>query len=97
MRELISVRQVLKEIYAYVLDSDSCTPVYSISHMFRSIHQYNVCENNETCLKFAFLKNMSPRTKHIDIPYHFFRSKILNLEVEVEGVNIKDQLVDNFT
>ena len=40
---------------------------------------------------------MSPRTKHIAIPYHFFGSKVENLEIKVEGVDTKFQLADQFT
>ena len=40
---------------------------------------------------------MSPRTKHIAIPYHFFRSKVENLEIKVVGVGTDDQVADQFT
>ena len=40
---------------------------------------------------------MSPRTKHIAIPYHFFRTKVQNLEIKVEGVDTTNQLADQFT
>ena len=40
---------------------------------------------------------MSPRTKHIAIPYHFFRSKVKDMEIKVEGVDTTNQLADQFT
>jgi len=40
---------------------------------------------------------MSPRTKHIAIPYHFFRTKIEELEVKVVGIDTNNQLADQFT
>ena len=40
---------------------------------------------------------MSPRTKNIAIPYHFFRSKAENLEIKVESIDTDDQLADQFT
>ena len=40
---------------------------------------------------------MFPRTKHIAIPYHFFRFNVHNLEIKVESVDIKEQLADQFT
>ena len=52
--------------------------------------QHNVFEDNEACVKFALLPKMSPRTKHITIPYHFFRSELKNLGIKVEAVGTKE-------
>ena len=43
------------------------------------------------------MPKMSPRTKNIAIPYHFFRSKVENLEIKVESIDTDDQLADQFT
>ena len=40
---------------------------------------------------------MSSRTKHIVVPYHFFRSKFISLEIKRHGMNTENQLVDQFT
>ena len=40
---------------------------------------------------------MSSRTKHIAIPYHFFRSKVSNGEIQIVAVKTNDQLADQFT
>ena len=56
-----------------------------------------VHEDNEACLNFATIPKMSPRTTHIAIPYHFFRSKVENLEIKVESIDTDDQLTDQFT
>ena len=40
---------------------------------------------------------MSPRTKHIAIPYHFFRSKVVELEIKVLPIDTQEQLADQFT
>ena len=47
-------------------------------------------------LKFTKMPKMSPRTKHIAIPYHFFRSKI-DKEIQVVAINTENQLADQFT
>ena len=97
MRDLIGVREVLKEVYEHVLHDKSCTPTYSTKHKYGSLPQSKVFEDNDACLKFASIPKMSPRTKHIAIPYHFFRSKVKNLEIKVEAIGTKDQLADQFT
>ena len=40
---------------------------------------------------------MSPRTKHIAIPYHFFCSKVQELEIEILPIGTTNQLADQFT
>ena len=72
MRELIGILQILKDIHEHVLDDTICHPVYTTKHKYR-IPQSTVYEDNEACLNFATLLKMSPCTKHIAIPYHFFR------------------------
>ena len=43
------------------------------------------------------MPKLSPRTKHIAIPYHFFRSKVQELGKKVVPINTDDQLADMFT
>jgi hypothetical protein len=99
MRELIACREILKEIYTHVLhDSEKGKSIdyYTISKTFGELPASIVHEDNEACLKFATMPKMSPRTKHIAIPYHFFRSKI-GSEIKVVAVNTDNQLADQFT
>ena len=104
MRDLIAVREVLKEIYTIVLN-DSKTQLTYRTHpkAFKEvvgkscIPQSTVHEDNEACLKFASMPKMSSRTKHIAIPYHFFRSKVDNLEIQIVGIDTGNQLGDQFT
>ena len=97
MRELIGVREILKEIVEHVLHDKVTKPESITSHKYGLLLQSRVFEDNESCLKFTTLPKMSPRTKHIAIPYHFFRNKIQNLEIKVEGIDTTNQLADQFT
>ena len=54
-------------------------------------------EDNEAYLKCATLLKMSPRTKYIAIPYHFFRFKVENIEIEVLSTISEKQLANQFT
>ncbi|KAG2767117.1 hypothetical protein PC129_g16446 [Phytophthora cactorum] len=47
----------------------------------------------------ALAKNVGyqARTKHIDIRYHFIRTKVASGEVELEYVDTKNQLADYLT
>ena len=56
-----------------------------------------VYEDNAACLKFASTGQLSPRTKHIGVPYHWFRSKVITLDIQILPVFTTDQLADIFT
>ena len=43
------------------------------------------------------MQKLYPRTKHIAVPYHFFRSKVKELEINVVAINTNEQLADQFT
>ena len=107
MRDLIAVREVLKEILCPVFkpSDNKSQPTYAtISRSFNKPDNHQkilpksiVYEDNTACLKFATMPKMSPRTKHIAIPYHFFRSKVEELEIKVVGINTENQVADQFT
>jgi hypothetical protein len=100
MREVIGFREILKEIYSQVLNKKEefeSLSFQAISKTFGSIPSSTVYEDNEACLKFATVPKMSPRTKHIAIPYHFFRSKVSNGEIKILPVRTDNQLADQFT
>lgn len=97
MRELIAIREILKEIKSLVFASKT-KPTYSmVAKTFEKLPPSRVYEDNESCLKFATLPRMSPRTKHIAIPYHFFRSKVVELEINVLPIDTTEQLAYQFT
>ena len=99
MRERISIREVLKEMFQFVFDGSELMKldISTKSTGFIKIPKSTVFEDNNACLKFATMPKMSPRTKHIAIPYHFFRSKVKELEIDVVPIDTKLQLADQFT
>ena len=77
MRDLIPLRETIKEFQQHVLASNAHNlRTSTLSKAFHPIPQSIVFEDNDSCLRLASLGKMSPRTKHIAIPYHFFHSKI---------------------
>ena len=52
-----------------------------------------VYEDNAACLGYAKMPKLSPRTKHIGLPYHWFRNKVSSLEIDIQAVSSADQLV----
>jgi len=43
------------------------------------------------------MPELSPRTKHIGMPYHWFRNKVSSLEIDIQEVSSADQLADQFS
>ena len=86
MRDLIPMREILKEIMQYVFKKEATTPKCSanskaftdiLSEEHESpIPKSKVYEDNNICLKITRLSCLTPRTKHIAIPYHWFCSKV---------------------
>ena len=105
MRDLIPIQEILKEIMAIVYSRASTITYNTHSKAFSEvacapsiIAPSTVYEDNAACLKFAQTGQLSPRTKHIGIPYyHWFRSKVTSLDITVVPVSTHDQLADTFT
>jgi hypothetical protein len=43
------------------------------------------------------MPKLSPRTKRISVPFHWFRLKIVNLEIEIQSIPTTSQLSDQLT
>ena len=65
-----------------------------ISKTFGKIPQYIVHEDNSACLKDSKFPKISPQTKHISIPYHFFRTNIGHLETKVRVVSTDNKVAN---
>ena len=107
MRDLIPLREILKEVNQTVFNqilhipkcsanSKSFTDIVSTEDE-SPLPKSKVYEDNNACLKFARLPRLTPRTKHIAVPYHWFRSKVEQLEISIEPIETDKQLADQFT
>jgi Reverse transcriptase (RNA-dependent DNA polymerase) len=104
MRDLIPIRELLKEVLSIVFSVPDTIRYQTHSKAFNdvssprsSIPASKVYEDNAACLKFASTGQLSPRTKHIGVPYHWFRSKVVSLDIQILPVSTTDQLADIFT
>ena len=96
MRDLIAIRGLLSEIKRSTFDGELPDPSCS-THSTAFIHPSTVYEDNTSALKFASMPKLSPRTKHIAIPYHFFHIEVMKGNISVVPINMEDQLADQFT
>jgi hypothetical protein len=93
MHNLIPILEILKEVKAHVFGEESFSQKCSSkSKAFKDangeeeIPQSTVFEDNAACLKMARMPKLTPRTKHIAIPLHWYRSKVLDLSIEIQAV-----------
>ena len=87
-REVIPLVNLLKEIKPYMnLDLKE-------NEMFCTIH-----EDNTSCITMAKTQKFTPRTKHISLKYHWFRSYLSgpNKLLDIIYVHTKEQIADIFT
>ena len=88
MRELIPMRTLLQQVGA-TLSLDFAKPAIVRSKVF---------EDNNGALKLATAPNISPRTKHIAVKYHFFREAVGEKKgIHIMKIDTTDQIADMFT
>lgn len=56
-----------------------------------------LCVDNQSAIKIMKNPELHRRTKHIDVKYHFIRSKVQDGMIEIKYVPTADQLADIFT
>jgi hypothetical protein len=105
MRDLIPVRGVLKEIMLVVFYKRFTPECTTHSKAFQDgtpskdeiIPQSEVFEDNMACMKFAQMQKLYKHTKHLAAPLHWWRSKLINLEIIIRSVKSANQLSDQFS
>jgi hypothetical protein len=56
-----------------------------------------IFEDNSGAIEMAKVPKMRPRTKHLNIKYHFFRQHVQTVLLSVHAVKTEDQITDIFT
>jgi hypothetical protein len=56
-----------------------------------------IYEDNRGCVELANAPKLRPRTKHIGIKYHHFRSHVASGAIKIQWIDSKHQLADIFT
>jgi hypothetical protein len=86
MRNIIPMRALLSELTTLTCLTFGTTTTYS-----------TIFEDNKGCVELANAPKMRPRTKHIALKYHHFRSHVANGSIKVRWIDTKHQLADIFT
>ena len=86
LRDVIPLISLLKELQS-VLSFTSDTP---------TVH-CTVFEDNKGCIDLVNVPKIRPRTKHIALKYHHFRSFVRDKTISIQYIETKMQIADIFT
>jgi hypothetical protein len=86
MRNLIPMHAPLSELATLTCLTFGTTTTFS-----------TIFEDNKGCVELANTPKMRPRTKHIALKNHHFRSHIATGDIKVKWIDTKSQLADIFT
>jgi hypothetical protein len=94
--EYIALSQSLKEVIPLMSMMKELKETFPIQI---TIPNFNctVHEDNQSCISMATKQKFSPRTKHIALKYHHFRSYVNRKEIEIHYINTADQIADALT
>jgi hypothetical protein len=87
LRDVIVIQQLLEEL----------TVKKFLGTKSEAIVKCTVFEDNKGCLEIATAPKMRPRTRHIAIKYHHFRSHVAKRTIRIKWVETSLQVADQFT
>jgi hypothetical protein len=62
-----------------------------------TITHSTIFKHNKGCVELANAPKLRPRTKHIGLKYHHFRSHVARGDIKIQWIDTKNQLADIFT
>jgi hypothetical protein len=87
LREVIGLMHLITELQSRGFQLNVTTP---------TVH-CTVFEDNQSCIEIATNHRTRPRTKHLSVRLHHFRSHIIANTITIKHISTKDQLADIFT
>ena len=94
--EYIALSQALREVIPLMTLMEEIHPVFPV-HITKPNFVCKVHEDNQSCIKMANSDKFTPRTKHIALKYHHFRSHIKRGLIDVQYCRTEDQKADLLT
>ena len=94
--EYIALSSALREVLSLMTMMEEINEVLSLQIPKRKFF-YKVHEDNQTCIKMSNRKKLSPRTEHISLKYHHFRTKTKSGRLEIQYRPTNEKLADILT
>ena len=87
LREVIGVMNLLTELHQRGFNFNTKVP-HIVCRTF---------EDNRSCIEIATNHKTRPRTKHLSVRLHHFRSHVVSKTITIEHISTKEQIADIFT
>ena len=94
--EYIALSQAMRETIPFMNLMMEVGKIFPLHKPVPKFH-CKVFEDNRSCIKVAESPKFTPRTKHIAIKYHHFRSYVADGTIKIYPIESKNQLADIFT
>ena len=94
--EYIALSSALREVIPLMTMMLEINDIFPL-HICPPDFHCTVWEDNQSCIAMATSQKISPRTKHIALKYHHFRSYVMNKKVRINYVHTESQEADIFT
>ena len=86
MRDVLPLVALLRELRSVIPFGENALVIHCIVH-----------KNNKSCINLIKTPRIQPRTKHIALKYHHFRSHVRDETVSMRYVESSEQVTDIFT
>ena len=87
LRDVIGIQHLMVELDSKGFKFNQSTPLMHCK----------VFEDNQSCIEIATNHKTRPRTKHLSVRLHHFRSHVIRKTISIQYINTKHQLGDIFT
>ena len=94
--EYIALSQAMREVIPFMNLMQEIDNIFGIHNPSPQFH-CRVFEDNRSCIKVAESPKFTPRTKHIAIKYHHFRSFVSDGTIKIKHIDTKEQIADMLT
>ena len=94
--EYMALSTAMREVLPFLNLMQEISDIFPISDK-KPIFKCTVYEDNESCIKVAKSPKFTPRTKHIAIKYHHFRSHLRDGTIDLQSIDTKEQIADILT
>ena len=94
--EYIAVSTAMREVIPFLGLMEEIAGVFGLLTR-KPVFKCTVWEDNDSCIVVAKSPKFTPRTKHIAIKYHHFRSYVSDGKIVINPIDTSEQLADMLT
>ena len=91
--EIISLSSALREVIPLMTLMEEINEIFPF-YISNPNFMCTVHEDNQSCIRMATVTILSPRTKHIALKYHNFKSNINKGQIKIECISADMQKAD---